>query len=100
MIPRARMEPSVRSGTPGKEALALLRILVVAGEGGSAGGLLQNLRQWADDGRLEVDTAPALPRAVRQLAGQGWDVVRAVLGGQPDDDRARWVDTRGGATGR
>ena len=70
MIPPAHMEPSVPSAMPGKGALALLRILVVAGEGGSAGSLLQNLRQWADDGRLEIDTAPDLPRAVRQLAGQ------------------------------
>src|SRR6266853_1570021 len=88
-----RMEPSVPSAAPGREELALLRILVVAGEGGSAGGLLQNLRQWADDGRLEVDTAPDLPRAVRQLAGQRWDVVLAVLGEHPDDDLSWWVDT-------
>src|SRR5437762_10277725 len=93
MIPRARMEPSVWSAAPGKEALALLRILVVAGEGGNAGGLLQNLRQWADDGRLEIDTAPDLPRAVRQLAAQRWDVVLAVLGEHPDDDLSWWVDT-------
>src|SRR5256886_1404682 len=37
MIPRVHMEPSVPSAAPGREALALLRILVVAGEGGSAG---------------------------------------------------------------
>src|SRR5712691_3479994 len=93
MTPQVRMEPSVRSAVPSKEELALLRILLVAGEGGSAGGLLQNLRQWADDGRLEVDTAPDLPRAVRQLAGQRWDVVLAVLGEHPDDDLSWWVDT-------
>ena len=99
MIPPVRMEPSVPSAVPNKEALALLRILVVAGEGGSAGGLLQNLRQWADDGRLEIDTAPDLPRAVRQLAGQRWDVVLAVLGEHPDDDLSWWVDTLRGAPG-
>src|SRR5258708_16426128 len=93
MTPQVRMEPSVPSAVPSKEESGLLRILVVAGEGGSAGGLLQNLRQWADDGRLEVDTAPDLPRAVRQLAGQRWDVVLAVLGEHPDDDLAWWVDT-------
>src|SRR5256712_7059189 len=98
MIPPAHMEPSVPSAMPGKGALALLRILVVAGEGGSAGSLLQNLRQWADDGRLEIDTAPDLPRAVRQLAGQRWDLVLAVLGEHPDDDLGWWVDTCGGAT--
>ena len=99
MIPPVRMEPSVPSAVPGKEAVALLRILVVAGEGASAGGLLQNLRQWADDGRLEVDTAPDLPRAVRQLAGQRWDVVLAVLGEHMDDDLSWWVDTLRGAAG-
>src|SRR5204862_7136011 len=99
MIPPVRMEPSVPSAVPSREALALLRILVVAGEGGSAGSLLQNLRQWADDGRLEIDTAPDLPRAVRQLAGQRWDLVLAVLGEHPDDDLSWWVDTLRGATG-
>src|SRR5438552_15089497 len=99
MIPPVRMEPSVPSAVPSKEELALLRILVVAGEGGSASGLLQNVRQWAEDGRLDVATAPDLPRAVRQLAGQRWDVVRAVLGEHPDDDLPWWVDTRRGAAG-
>src|SRR2546421_7508320 len=99
MIPPVRMEPSVPSAVPSREALALLRILVVAGEGGSASGLLQNLRQWADDGRLEIDTAPDLPRAVRHLSGQRWDVVLAVLGEHPDDDLSWWVDTLRGATG-
>src|SRR3989449_1043725 len=99
MIPPVRMEPSVPSAVPSREALALLRILVVAGEGGNAGGLLQNLRQWADDGRLEIDTAPDLPRSVRQLSGQRWDVVLAVLGEHPDDDLSWWVDTLRGATG-
>src|SRR6266704_1318223 len=99
MITPVRMEPSVPFAVPSREALALLRILVVAGEGGSGGGLLQNLRQWADDGRLEIDTAPDLPRAVRQLSGQRWDVVLAVLGEHPDDDLSWWVDTLRGATG-
>src|SRR5438034_10864032 len=31
--------------------ISLLRILVVAGEGGSASGLLQNLRQWRSEER-------------------------------------------------
>src|SRR6266851_5882473 len=99
MTPSVHMEHSLPSAPPSKEELALLRILVVAGEGGSAGGLLQNLRQWADDGRLTIDTAPDLPRSVRQLAGQRWDVVLAVLGEHPDDDLSWWVDTLRGATG-
>src|SRR3989442_12845227 len=99
MIPPVRMEPSVPSAVPSREALALLRILVVAGEGGSAGGLLQNLRQWADDGRLTIDTAPDLPRAVRQLAGQRWDVVPAGVGQHPDGDLAWWVGPLRGRAG-
>src|SRR2546430_3857472 len=51
------------------------------------------------DGRLEIDTAPDLPRAVRQLSGQRWDVVLAVLGEHPDDDLSWWVDTLRAATG-
>src|SRR5947207_13864790 len=99
MIPPVRMEPSVPSAVPGKEAVALLRMVVVAGEGGRAGSPLQNLRPWADDGRLEIATAPDLPRAVGQLAGQRWDLVLAVLGEHPDDDLSWWVDTLRGATG-
>jgi two-component system, NtrC family, response regulator AtoC len=86
--------------------LALLRVLVVAGEsggnaggGGAATGLLQSLRQYGDDGRLEIDSAPDLPRAVRQLAVGRWDLVVAMLGERPDDDLAWWVDTLRGVAG-
>src|SRR6266852_4481872 len=92
MTSPVHMAHSLPSAPPSKEALALLRILVVAGEGGSAGGLLQNLRQWADDGRLTIDTAPDLPRAVRQLAGQRWDVVLAVLGEHPGEELVRALE--------
>ncbi|HEV2748963.1 MAG TPA: sigma-54 dependent transcriptional regulator [Gemmatimonadales bacterium] len=84
---------------PRKEDEALLRILVVPGEGVGAAGLLQNLRQWADDGRLQIESAPDLPRAVRQLSAGGWDVVLAVLGDRADDDLSWWVDTLRAATG-
>src|SRR5207249_3948100 len=77
------MEPSPLPAVPRKEGAARLRILVVAGEGAGSAALLQSLRQWADDGRLEVDAAPDLPRAVRLLAGQRWDVVLAALGERP-----------------
>src|SRR5438105_1221997 len=62
-------------------------------------GLLQSLRQWADDGRLDVDAAPDLPRAVRLLAGQRWDLVLAALGERPDEELAWWVDALRAATG-
>jgi DNA-binding NtrC family response regulator len=87
------VHPPVATAAPRKEDVPRLRILVVAGEGGSAAGVMQNLRQWADDGQLDVDTAPDLPRAVRQLAGRRWDVVLAVLGEHPDDDLSWWVDS-------
>jgi len=74
-----------------------LRVLVVAGEGGS--GLLQSLRQWGADAGLEVEAALDLPRAVRQLAAQPWDVVLAVLGERADDDVTWWVEALRGAAG-
>ena len=93
------MEHSSTAATPRREDVPLLRILVVSGEGVGAAGLLQNLRQWADDGRLEVESVPDLPRAVRQLAASRWDVVLAVLGDRPDDDLSWWVETLRSAGG-
>src|ERR1051325_1748754 len=86
MTPPIGMEPSPLPAVPRKEDAARLRILVVAGEGAGSAALLQSLRQWADDGRLDVDAAPDLPRAVRLLAGQQWDVVLAALGERPDEE--------------
>src|SRR5437016_798437 len=93
------MEPSPLPAVPRKGEAARLRILVVAGEGAGSAALLQSLRQWADDGRLDVDVAPDLPRAVRLLAGQRWDVVLAALGERPDEELAWWVDALRAATG-
>ena len=95
MTPPIRMEPSPLPAVLRKGDAGRLRILVVAGEGTGSGALLQSLRQWADDGRLEVDAAPDLPRAVRLLAGQRWDVVLAALGERPDEELAWWVDACG-----
>src|SRR5438552_10769213 len=99
MTPPIGMEPSPLPAVPRKEDAARLRILVVAGEGAGSAALLQSLRQWADDGRLEVDAAPDLPRAVRLLAGQRWDVVLAALGERPDEELAWWADALRSATG-
>jgi two-component system, NtrC family, response regulator AtoC len=98
------VKPSPATAMPHKEDLAPLRILVVAGEGGGAGGagalsLLQSLRQLGDDGRLEIDSAPDLPRAVRHLAVGRWDLIIAMLGERPDDDLSWWVDTLRGVAG-
>jgi len=81
---------------PRKENATLLRILVVTAEGG---GVAQSVRQWAGDTPLELETAPDLPRAVRQLAAKRWDVVLAVLGDHGDEDLAWWVEALRGATG-
>ncbi|HVH67097.1 MAG TPA: sigma-54 dependent transcriptional regulator [Gemmatimonadales bacterium] len=97
------MEPLPAPAPSHKEDLAVLRVLVVAGEGaggGSGTALLQSLRQYADDGRLQIDSAPDLPRAVRLLAGGRWDLIVAMLGERPDDDLAWWVDTLHGVAGR
>ena len=99
MTPPTGTQHPPTSTVPRKEDQALLRILVVPGEGVGAAGLLQNLRQWADDGRLDIESAPDLPRAVRQLSAGGWDVVLAVLGDRPDDDLSWWVDTLRAVTG-
>src|SRR5256884_9431810 len=93
------MEPSPLPAVPRKEGAARLRILVVAAEGKGRGAVLQSVRQWAADGRLEVDAAPNLPRAVRLLAGQQWHVVLAALGERPDEELAWWVDALRAATG-
>jgi len=99
MTPPIGMEPSPLPAVPRKEDAARLRILVVAGEGAGSAALLQSLRQWADDGRLEVDAAPDLPRAVRLLAGQRWDVVLAALGERPDEELGWWADALRAARG-
>src|SRR6266699_2217086 len=90
------MEPVPSSATLRKEGSSRLRILV-AGE--DTAGVLQSLRQWSDDGGLEVDGVPDLPRAVRRLTAERWDVVLALLGDRADDDLAWWMDAMRGATG-
>src|SRR3989454_1157943 len=87
--------PSPSPAAPRKENGPPLRILVVAAEEG--GGLVQSARQWAGDAGLELETAPDLPRAVRQLAAKRWDVVLALLGEHADEDLAWWVDALRGA---
>jgi len=99
MTPPTKTQDSPTSAVPRKEDEGLLRILVVSGEGAGGASLLQNLRQWTEDGRLRLETAPDLPRAVRQLAASSWDVVLAVLGDHPDDDLSWWVDTLRAAPG-
>src|SRR5437879_2408679 len=95
------MEPSPSPAAQRRAEPGPLRVLLVAGEG--SGGLLQSLRQWAPDMGIEVEAAPDLPRAVRQLAAQRWDIVLAVLGERADEDVTWWVEAlrgRRNATGR
>src|SRR2546425_94681 len=97
MKPPVSMEPSPSPAAQRRAQPGPLRVLVVAGEG--SGGLLQSLRQWAPDLAIEVEAAPDLPRAVRQLAAQRWDIVLAVLGERADDDVTWWVEALRGAAG-
>jgi DNA-binding NtrC family response regulator len=76
-----------------------LRLLVVTGQEGGTGGVVQSVRQWAADAGLEIETASDLPRAVRELAAKRWDVVLAVLGERADEDLSWWVDALRGAAG-
>src|SRR2546425_1842171 len=91
------MEPSPSPAAQRRAEPGPLRVLLVAGEG--SGGLLQSLRQWAPDMGIEVEAAPDLPRAVRQLAAQRWDIVLAVLGERADEDVTWWVEALRGAAG-
>src|SRR5438046_8842375 len=89
------------SATPRKEERQVLRILAVGAEGGGSGGLLHGIRPWVGEGGVEIEAAPDLPRAVRQLGTGRWHVVVAVLGDHSDVDRAWWVATlRGAAAAR
>src|SRR5437879_6224098 len=97
MEPPVSMEPSPSPAAQRRAQPGPLRVLVVAGEG--SGGLLQSLRQWAPDLAIEVEAAPDLPRAVRQLAAQRWDIVLAVLGERTDEDVTWWVEALRGAAG-
>ncbi len=96
MKPSVSLERSAPAA-PSGEPRPLLRILAVASEG--TGELVQSLRAWAEDAGLHVEGAPDLPRAVRQLAAERWDVVVAALGERADEELTWWVDALRGAVG-
>jgi two-component system response regulator AtoC len=97
MRPPVSTQPTPSPVAPRRHEASGLHVLVVVGESG--GGLLQSLRQWGAEAGVELEAAPDLPRAVRQLAAKRWDVVLAVLGEGPDDDVAWWVEALRGAAG-
>jgi two-component system, NtrC family, response regulator AtoC len=101
MTPPVRTNSVPHVAVPRPDATVRLRILVVEGESEGGGGtdVLHHVGQWAEDTRLDVEAAPDLPRAVRQLAGRRWDIVLAVLGERPDDDLSWWIDTLRAANG-
>ena len=96
MKPAVSLEGSAPAAAGGEHRRAL-RILAVASEG--AGDLLQSLRAWAADAGLLVEGAPDLPRAVRQLAAERWDVVLAALGERADEELTWWAEALRGAAG-
>src|SRR5207247_10327706 len=84
--------PAAPPAAPRKEEWQALRILAVGAEGGGSGGLLHSIRQWMEDGGAEIESAPDLPRAVRQLRAGRWRGVVVVPG-----DPAREAPARSGA---
>ncbi len=93
----ASTEPSAATTSTRKEERKRLRVLVAAGMGGDdSTGALQSIRQWADDAGLDVEGAPDLPRAVRKLTSERWELVVAILGDR-DEDLSWWVDALRGA---
>jgi two-component system response regulator AtoC len=98
MTPPLSMQSSPTPAAPRRERLLRLRILAAVGEN-PGGAVVQSLRQWCADAGLEVATVPDLPRAVRQLAGEPWDIILAVLDETADSDLAWWADALRGAPG-
>jgi DNA-binding NtrC family response regulator len=96
MTPPVSTQPS--PAAPRREKTLPLRILAAIGEnlGGAVG---PSLRQWCDEAGLEVAMVPDLPRAVRQLAGEPWDIVFAVLDETADNDLTWWADALRAAPG-
>src|SRR5947207_14778635 len=78
---------------PGKEELQALRILAGGAERAGSGGLLHGIRQWVGEGGVELEAAPDLPRAVRQLGPGRWPGGVALLGYHADPELAAWRRT-------
>jgi two-component system response regulator AtoC len=97
MTPPVSTQSSPSPATPRREKQLPVRILAAVGE--NVAGVVQSLRQWCDDAGLEVATVPDLPRAVRQLAGEPWDLVFAVLEDTADNDLTWWADALRAAPG-
>jgi DNA-binding NtrC family response regulator len=91
------LQSSPAPAPPQPPSPRLLQVLVVTAEEGD--GLLPSLRQWAADAGVAVQAVPDLPRAVRQLAAQPWDIVLAILGERADEDLTWWADALRGAAG-
>ena len=50
------------------------------------------VRKWATDSGAVVEHAPDLPRAIRRLALDRWDLVCAALSDRPHEELAWWAD--------
>ena len=79
--PYSDLEPASRPRPGG------MRLLVV----GAAPELRASVERWTEDLHLETMAAPDLPKAMRKLAADTWDVVIAVLGDTPADELGWWI---------
>ena len=70
-----------------------LRLLTVGASATEAEAMSLGLvRKWAAEAGAEVEHAPDLPRAIRRLALDRWDLVCAALSDRPNEELAWWAD--------
>ena len=81
------IQPSPRART------RALRLLTVGASATEAEAMSLGLvRKWAAEAGAEVEHAPDLPRAIRRLALDRWDLVCAALSDRPNEELAWWAD--------
>ena len=85
---------SLETGQPG------LRILAVGCDGPEGIAVaIRDIREWALESGIDSESASDLPRAVRRISAERWDVVLAALGDRPEEELAWWMDALRGAEG-
>jgi hypothetical protein len=70
-----------------------LRFLTVGASGSEAElAALAHVREWAGAAGVETEHVPDLPRAIRRLALDRWNLVFAALSDRPAEELAWWAD--------